>query len=170
MSKAVIIPLNQGYLFRSWQVSLLHLFSLAFPSFIVDTLLTYIYLHFYFIDWTCSMLEKLNVHPKLTWLDLILSLFFYCCGCPRYWGRQQVARVSNTQSPRLSVQWIDAAKAAHFHVSLNTFRPGLFRSPSSSGARNCHTCDGVNAWRGACNMSIASQTPSAESCCHLLHS
>ena len=47
-----------------------------------------------------------------------------------------MARVSNTQSPRLSVQWIDAAKAAHFHVSLNTFRPGLFRSPSSSGARN----------------------------------
>ena len=37
--------------------------------------------------------------------------------------------MSNTQSPRLSVQWIDAAKAAHFHVSLNTFRPGLFRSP-----------------------------------------
>ena len=33
-----------------------------------------------------------------------------------------MARVSNTQSPRLSVQWIDAAKAAHFHVSLNTFR------------------------------------------------
>ena len=42
--------------------------------------------------------------------------------------------MSNTQSPRLSVQWIDAAKAAHFHVSLNTLRPGLFRSPSSSGA------------------------------------
>ena len=28
-----------------------------------------------------------------------------------------MARVSNTQSPRLSVQWIDAAKAAHFDVS-----------------------------------------------------
>ena len=27
--------------------------------------------------------------------------------------------MSNTQSPRLSVQWIDAAKVAHFHVSLN---------------------------------------------------
>ena len=105
-----------------------------------------------------------------SWLDLILSLFFYCCGCPRYWGRQQVARMSNTNSPRLSVQWIDAAKAAHFNVSLNTFRPGLFRPPSSSGARNRHTCDGVYAWRGACNMSIPSQTASAESCCHLLHS
>ena len=45
-----------------------------------------------------------------------------------------MARVSNAQSPRLSVQWIDAAKAAHFHVSLNTFRPGLIRSPSSSDA------------------------------------
>ena len=56
-----------------------------------------------------------------------------------------MASVSNTQSPHLSVQWIDAAKAAHFHVSLNTFRPGLFRSPSSSGARNRHTCDGVYA-------------------------
>ena len=74
---------------------------------------------------------------------LILSLIFYYCGCPSYWGRQQVARVSNTQSPRLSVQWIYAAKAAHFHVSLITLRPGLFRSPSSSGARNRHTCDGV---------------------------
>ena len=69
------------------------------------------------------------------WLVLILSLFFYCCGCPRYWGRQQVAWVSNTQSQRLSGQWIDAAKAAHFHASLNTLRQGLFRSPSSSGAR-----------------------------------
>ena len=47
-----------------------------------------------------------------------------------------MARVSNTQSSCLSVQWIDAAKAAHFHVSLNTFRPGLIRSLSSSGARN----------------------------------
>ena len=28
--------------------------------------------------------------------------------------------MSNTQSPLFSVQWIDAAKAAHFHVSLNT--------------------------------------------------
>ena len=55
-------------------------------------------------------------------LDLILSLFFYCCRCPRYWGRQQVARVLNTQSPGLSVQWMDAAKAAHFHVSFNTLR------------------------------------------------
>ena len=104
------------------------------------------------------------------WLDLILSLFFYCCRCPRYWGRQQVARVSNTQSPRLFVQWIYAAKVAHFHISHNTFRPGLFRSPSSSGTRNRHTCDGVYAWGGVCNMSIPSQTPSAESCCHLLHS
>ena len=78
--------------------------------------------------------------------------------------------MSNTQSPHLSVQWIDAAKAAHFHVSLNTLRPGLFRSPSSSSARNRHTCVGVYALRGACNMSIPSQTPSAESCCHLLHS
>ena len=32
-----------------------------------------------------------------------------------------MARVSNTQSPRLSVQWINAAKAAHFHVSLTSF-------------------------------------------------
>ena len=56
-----------------------------------------------------------------------------------------MARVTNTQSPRLSVQWIDAAKAAHFYVSLNTLRPGLFRSPSSSGVRNHHTCDGVYA-------------------------
>ena len=54
-----------------------------------------------------------------------------------------MARVSNTQSPRLSVQWIDAAKASHFHVKLNTLRLDLFRSPSSSGARNRHTCDGV---------------------------
>ena len=37
--------------------------------------------------------------------------------------------MSNTQSPQLSVQWIDAAKAAHFHVSLNTFRPGLLGLP-----------------------------------------
>ena len=73
---------------------------------------------------------------ELYWLDFILSLFFYCCGCPRYWGRQQVARVSNTQSLTVSIQWIDAAKAAHFHASLNTLRPGLFRSPSSSGSRN----------------------------------
>ena len=28
-----------------------------------------------------------------------------------------------------------SAKAAHFHVSLITLRPGLFRSPSSSGTR-----------------------------------
>ena len=74
-----------------------------------------------------------------TLLTLILSLFFYCCRCPRYWVRQQVARVSNTQSPCLSVQWINAAKAAHFHVSLNTLRPGLCRSSSSSGGRNRHT-------------------------------
>ena len=38
-----------------------------------------------------------------------------------------MARVSNnTQSSRLSVQWIDAAKAVHFHVSLNTLRPQVF--------------------------------------------
>ena len=36
-----------------------------------------------------------------------------------------MARVSNTQTPCLSAQWINAAKAAHFHVSLNTLRPGL---------------------------------------------
>ena len=42
-----------------------------------------------------------------------------------------MARVSNTQSPCLSVQWIYAAKAAHFHVSLNTIKQGLFRSSSS---------------------------------------
>ena len=36
-----------------------------------------------------------------------------------------MARVSNTQTPGLSVQWIDAAKAAYFHVSFNTLRPGL---------------------------------------------
>ena len=41
--------------------------------------------------------------------------------------------MSNTQTPRHSVKWIDAAKAAHFHVSPNKLRPGLFRSPSSSG-------------------------------------
>ena len=34
-----------------------------------------------------------------------------------------MARVSNTQTP------INAAKAAHFHVSLNTLRPDLLRSP-----------------------------------------
>ena len=99
-------------------------------------------------------------------IDLILSLFFYCCGCPRYLGRQQVTRVSNTQSPCLSVQWIDAAKAVHFHVSLNTLRPVLFRF-SPSGARNCHTCGGVCAWRRACNVSKPSNTPRAESCCHM---
>ena len=43
----------------------------------------------------------------------------------RYWGRQKVARVSNTQTPRLSIEWMDPAKVAHFHVSLNTLRPGL---------------------------------------------
>ena len=37
--------------------------------------------------------------------------------------------MSNTQSPCLSVQWIDAAKAAHFYVSLNTIRPGLLGLP-----------------------------------------
>ena len=42
-----------------------------------------------------------------------------------------MARVSNAKSPRLSVQRIDAAKATHFHVSLNTLRPGLFKSHSS---------------------------------------
>ena len=120
------------------------------------------------MKFSVSIINRIFFRYRKSWLDLILSLFFYCCGCPRYWGRQQVARVSNTQSPRLSVQWIDAAKAAHFHVSLNTFRPGLFRSPSSSGDRKRHTCDGVYAWRGACNMSIPSHTPSAESCCHLL--
>ena len=31
--------------------------------------------------------------------------------------------MSNIQSPRLSVQWSDAAKAANFHVILNTLRP-----------------------------------------------
>ena len=41
-------------------------------------------------------------------------------GVPRYWGRQQVARVSNIQSPCLSVQWVDALEAAHFHVSFDT--------------------------------------------------
>ena len=28
------------------------------------------------------------------------------------------------------------------YSSFITSRPGLFRFPSSSGARNCHTCDG----------------------------
>ena len=37
--------------------------------------------------------------------------------------------MSNTQSPRLSVQWIVAAKAAHFPVSLNTLRPGILGLP-----------------------------------------
>ena len=103
---------------------------------------------------TLGMLNILYKTPPcktLTWLDLILSLFFYCCGCPRYWGRQQVGRVSNTQSPSISVQWIDAAKAAHFHLSLNTLRPGFFRSPSSSGARDHPTCDGVYAWEEILN-------------------
>ena len=34
-----------------------------------------------------------------------------------------------SQSPSLSVQWIIAAKAEHFHVSLNTLRPGLLVLP-----------------------------------------
>ena len=55
--------------------------------------------------------------------------------------------MSNIYSLRLSVQWIDAAGATHSHVSLNTLRSGLFRSPSSSGARNRHTCNGVCAWK-----------------------
>ena len=37
--------------------------------------------------------------------------------------------MSDTQSPRLSVQWINAAKAAHFHVSLNTLSPDLLGLP-----------------------------------------
>ena len=88
-----------------------------------------------------------NVKANLAALDLILSLLFYCGGCPRYWGRQQVARMSNTHSRYLSVQWIDVAEATgtHSHVNLNTLRTGLFRSPSSSGARNGHTCDRVCA-------------------------
>ena len=61
---------------------------------------------------------KMNRDGKLHTLDLILSLFFYCCRCPRYCGRQQVARVSYTQSPRISVQWIDAAEAAIFMSAL----------------------------------------------------
>ena len=86
--------------------------------------------------WSNNMTETLLTGTLR--LDLILSLFFYCCGCPRYWGRQQVARVSSIQSPRLSVQWIDATKAAHLHVSLNTLRTGLFRSSSFSGVRDGH--------------------------------
>ena len=56
-----------------------------------------------------------------------------------------MARVSSTHSPCISVQWIDAAKAAHSHVSLNTLRAGLLRPTSSSGVRNCRICDGVCA-------------------------
>jgi len=29
-------------------------------------------------------------------IELDLSLFFICCGCPSSWGRQQVATTSNT--------------------------------------------------------------------------
>ena len=50
--------------------------------------------------------------------DLILNLFFYCCGCARYWGRQQVARVSNIQTLCLFVHWINAAKDAYRSVPL----------------------------------------------------
>ena len=48
-----------------------------------------------------------------------------------------MTRVSNIQSPCPSVQWIDAAKAAYFHVSINTLRQGLL---GLTGARNHHTC------------------------------
>ena len=37
-----------------------------------------------------------------------------------------MAGVSNTQSTHLSVQWIDAAKAAHFHVSLKAAQSVTF--------------------------------------------
>ena len=56
-------------------------------------------------------------------------------------------KVKKITAPHLSVQWIDAAEATHSHVSLNTLRSCLSRSPSSSGARNRHTCNGVCAWK-----------------------
>ena len=56
-----------------------------------------------------------------------------------------MVRVTSTQSPRLCVQWVDAAEAAHFHVSLETLSTDLSRFPSSSGASNSHTCDEVCA-------------------------
>ena len=54
-----------------------------------------------------------------------------------------MARVSNTLFPHLSVERNDAVEATLSHVSLYTLKPGLFRSHSSSGARNYHTCDRV---------------------------
>ena len=85
------------------------------------------------VIWVCNQ-ARLNLTSSATEtrLDLILSLFFYCHLCPRYWGRQQLARVSNTQAPRLSVQWIDGAKIEKLKFACSMLRYLTFKRANTS--------------------------------------
>ena len=47
--------------------------------------------------------ELIDVEFTNLWLDLILILFFICCGCPS-WGRQQAASTFNTSHKECDVK------------------------------------------------------------------
>ena len=86
-------------------------------------------------------------------LDLILILFFICCGYPSNWVRQQAANTSNTKSPGGFVLWIDATKAASIHVSLHMIWPCLSWSPLRFWTWNFHISDRLDTGLKDCDWS-----------------
>ena len=79
-------------------------------------------------------------------LDLILNLFFYCyaVGVPGTWLSSWWLECL---TPKLHASLFSGPMLSRLHIFISplTLRPGLFRSPSSSGARNSHTCEEVCA-------------------------
>ena len=57
----------------------------------------------YCLNWTSAQKLNQGLALNLTWLDLILILFFIYCGCPSSWDRQQAANTSNC----LVLPWIE---------------------------------------------------------------
>jgi len=83
----------------------------------------------------------------MTWLDLILLLFFICCGCPSSWGRQQATSTFNTSHSDCDVKFYKTAcPSCHlnstFTVSKKPPFPHLGFAPVTRLKCYCHLgCD-----------------------------
>ena len=106
----------------------------------------------------------------LTSLDLTWSWVYFSIaeGVP---GTGVGSRFLECLKLNLHASLFSGSLMPRLHIFMSALRhTDQVSSPSSFGTRNCHPCGRVYAWRGACNMSIPPQMPSAESCCHLVHS
>ena len=93
-----------------------------------------------------------------------LSIFrLGCCPYPIQWSWQHQA-TPNTGSLSTSVLWV-----TNTDISLDTFRPCLFRPSFPSGAGKRKVCDRFYTGRGTLYMSITSQLPAAKDCCNILN-